>query len=172
MKLTKCENNHFYDADKFRLCPHCTHTPKEEHTSDLYGKTQDNVDTQVPDKQALLQYKMSNSQNTVGWLVCIEGPMRGESYPLYEGINHIGRESHMDVALYQSREILPEDHALITYEAENYRFTLTPTFLQYANVLLNGVIIVDSNPLKNYDTILLGDCTLQFIAFCNEQYHW
>jgi hypothetical protein len=50
MKLTKCENNHFYDADKFRLCPHCTHTPKEEHTSDLYGKTQDNVDTQVPDK--------------------------------------------------------------------------------------------------------------------------
>lgn len=172
MKLTRCKYNHFYDADKFRLCPHCTHTPNDELTSDLYGKTQNSVETFVPDEQALLQYKVSNSQNTVGWLVCIAGVTRGESYPLYEGTNHIGRESHMDIALYQSREILPEDHALITYDNQTYQFTLEPTFSQHAKVLLNGIIIVDPKPLKNYDTILLGDTTFQFIAFCNEQHHW
>ncbi len=172
MKLTKCENNHFFDADKFRICPHCTHIPKVEHTTDIYGKTQDTIDTEIPDEQMLLQYKASNCQHTTGWLVCTEGATRGESYPLYEGTNHIGRESHMDIALYESREVLPEDHALIIYDSKTYRFRIEPTFSQHANVVLNGMIIVDPQPLHNYDTIVLGDTTFQFIAFCNEEHHW
>ena len=172
MKLTKCENNHYYDADKFRLCPHCTHTPKTENPSDLYGRTQNNIDTEMPDDQTLLQYKASNSQHTVGWLICIEGATKGESYPLYEGANHIGRESHMDIALYESREVLAEDHALILYDDQTYSFTLEPTFSQHANVILNGIIIVDPKPLRNYDTIVLGNTVFQFMAFCNEEHHW
>ena len=172
MKLTKCKNNHFYDADKFRLCPHCTHISNDKCSMDLYGKTQNGIETLVPDEQTLLQYKSSNSHNTVGWLVCMTGATQGESYPLYEGVNHIGRASHMDIALYQSREILPEDHAIITYDNETYHFTLEPTFSQHANVLLNGFIIVDPKPLHNYDTIILGDTSFQFVAFCNEEHHW
>ena len=40
------------------------------------------------------------------------------------------------------------------------------------NAFLNGMIIVDPQPLHNYDTIVLGDTTFQFIAFCNEEHHW
>lgn len=37
MKLTKCENKHFYDADKFDACPHCE--KKVATTQDRPGQT-------------------------------------------------------------------------------------------------------------------------------------
>ena len=41
MKLTKCENRHFFDADKNSSCPHCERTgiakPKVEDASDTVG---------------------------------------------------------------------------------------------------------------------------------------
>ncbi len=63
MNVTKCTNGHFFDADKYDLCPHCgavaivkTATApveeKKQHTS-LFGrkKAEDNVDmAAMPDK--------------------------------------------------------------------------------------------------------------------------
>lgn len=47
MKLTKCNNNHFYDADKFSQCPHCGQSVKQPTVSQ----------TQVPQSQWELSQK-------------------------------------------------------------------------------------------------------------------
>lgn len=33
MKLMKCENNHYYDGDKYAACPHCKHSQMEKRPS-------------------------------------------------------------------------------------------------------------------------------------------
>jgi len=44
MKLTKCEKNHFYDADKFATCPHCKKLETSNEPS-LTGKQPTVVET-------------------------------------------------------------------------------------------------------------------------------
>lgn len=45
-KIIKCENGHFYDADKFASCPHCKVTGQEEKKAKNSSKVED-LDTMV-----------------------------------------------------------------------------------------------------------------------------
>ena len=110
-------------------------------------------------------------QKTTGWLVCIKGNMIGESFPIREGKNRIGRSTAMDIILLYENSISREDHACILYEPANRTFTLTSKHTQ------NIVKVNDQEPsgfitLHNRDVITLGKCTLVFISFCNEVFGW
>ena len=53
MNLVKCDNAHFYDADKFDSCPHCANLSANVSASDLLGKHQKQVETVIPDESSL-----------------------------------------------------------------------------------------------------------------------
>ncbi|MBO5469881.1 MAG: hypothetical protein J6A03_09130 [Lachnospiraceae bacterium] len=50
MHLIKCENEHIYDKDKFRSCPHCSKIRIEVRQPDTYGFGQKDVETATPEK--------------------------------------------------------------------------------------------------------------------------
>lgn len=174
MNLIKCENEHYYDSDKFDSCPHCANIAAEVKIPNLLGNNQNKIDTIIPDQAVLKDYQKMGHRRVAGWLVCIEGEMRGESFTLYEGINHIGRAPHMDVALFREPTVSRENHALVTYQNATNDFILSVEPDTVAPVLYNNTLIKKSLSQTLYarDILTLGECQLCFIPFCNEHFNW
>ena len=166
MDLTRCENGHYYNKEKFPSCPHCAHVP----TFLVRQGEQADIDTAIPNADAVQQINHT-LRKTTGWLVCTKGNMVGESFPVREGKNRIGRSTAMDIILLYENSISREDHACILYEPADRTFTLTSKHTQ------NIVRVNDQEPsgsitLHDRDVITLGKCTLIFISFCNEVFGW
>ncbi|MGN0154153.1 MAG: FHA domain-containing protein [Lachnospiraceae bacterium] len=174
MNLVKCENEHYYDSDKFDSCPHCANLTAEVKVPDLLGKAQKQIDTMIPDKSILKDYQKIGHRRVTGWLVCIEGEMTGDSFPLFEGVNHIGRAPHMDVVLFKEPTVSRENHAVITYDEDSNTFIFSAEDNTKAPVLFNNSLLKKkfSQTLSARDILTLGECQLCFIPFCNEHFSW
>lgn len=90
MNVVRCENGHFYDADVFKICPHCK--------SSINAKTEcllmPNMD--IKQDNSMEPSVHPNTENyklekrlVVGWLVAIDGILYGDFIPLYEGENDV-----------------------------------------------------------------------------------
>ena len=82
MKLTKCENGHFYDSDKYPECPYCN--------ADLL-KDRSIVRTGEAEQPAAVETAAPAGPVT-GWLVVLDGPAKGRDlrlgvYDVLVGIN-------------------------------------------------------------------------------------
>lgn len=166
MNLIKCENAHFFDADKFVSCPHCANEAAGVTLADLTGSRQQEIDTASPEEPAGI-----SKPKTTGWLVCTEGAARGESFTLREGENHIGRASHMDIRLSREPSVSRENHAVITFTPEDSSFFLSSTE-HPDTVWLNGTPLVNAAALHSGDRITLGTCTLMFVPLCGGSFSW
>ena len=71
MKLSKCENGHFFDSDKYPECPYCNPALKSG------GGIVQTQDAAAPEAVP--------SGPVAGWLVVTEGPGRGRDLRLGEG---------------------------------------------------------------------------------------
>ena len=168
MNMIKCEKEHIYDADKFDSCPHCANIKAGVNIPDMLGKEQSEIGTLIPAEEKKNNYRMRLSRNTVGWLVCTSGTMKGESFVLREGENAIGRAQHMDVVLSEEPTVSRNKHAVIVYEKPFvYRLERTSD-----HVLHNGKSCQSSQTLSSRDRIQLGDCELIFIPLCDGTFSW
>lgn len=169
MKLTKCPNNHYYNADKLPYCPHCINLETGISVQNLEGMNQKSVETvsteHIIDSINALQRK------TIGWLVCIKGNMQGESFILYDKKNYIGRSPNMNICLSKEPTVSRENHACIQYNAETNVTTITPGSTSNS-ILLNDTELTDTAILCDRNLIQLGDCILLYVALCNESFTW
>lgn len=171
MNLIKCENEHFYDADKFLSCPHCSNQIARVHDQIGANQKQGKIDTKPPDTQTEEPIRENFLGKTVGWLVCVEGCVSGESFTLREGNNYIGRAAHMDISLIYEPTVSREKHAVITYDSADNSFSLSSP--EHSDrTFCNGKAVYEKKVLKNRDFITLGDCSLLFVALCNSSFHW
>ncbi len=169
MDLIKCENNHFYDSEKFISCPHCANQIAGVAVNDIMGTEQNQVATAIPSSGQHATFNTNG--NTVGWLVCVEGSMRGESFVLREGDNYIGRAANMDIALLYEPTVSREKHAIISYDsAKNACILYSPE--HHDQTFCNNKEVKTKRTLKNRDFISLGECSFLFIAFCNASFRW
>lgn len=168
MKLTKCPNGHYYNADKLPYCPHCTHLESNISIEDISGLQQHNIETLSVDQPSALNIE---KRRTVGWLVCISGEMYGESFILYGGANHIGRNPNMNICLAKEDTVSRNIHATITFDTEKQEFTLCKG-VSGKPVLVNNELNTKTTPLVNHDVIQLGDCQLLFVALCGDEFSW
>jgi acetyltransferase-like isoleucine patch superfamily enzyme len=166
MHLLKCENEHIYDSDKFRTCPHCSRITFDAAGLDIYGLNQADVDTEIPGDELQENYERIAMRRTVGMLVCVEGAMLGEGFLLKEGENSIGRASNMDVALTREVTISRKEHAIIYYDRNTDSFTLT-VGKEDAVVLCNDVWVKTNCRLQDRDELVLGECRLVFVEAGN-----
>lgn len=172
MKLTKCENNHYYDGTKFASCPHCINQKTAPHFSSILGLRQKKIPTKAPmpsDSDEVTYPSLHH--NTVGWLVCLSGAMRGESFPIWEGENRIGRSSNMDIVLFREASVSRENHASITYSPEAGSFLLAAPGYS-ASILLNDIPLEQASTLSAKDRIQLGGCLLLFVPLCDGAFNW
>lgn len=187
MNLTRCENGHFYDADRFDTCPHCNQTTlstvlQDENDEKLYTMPMDGEqskpDIVIPTSstedgaQATIGY-FSDIPNepVVGWLVAIEGPHFGQDYKLKTGRNFVGRSSSMDVVLDKDASISREKHAIVLYEPKSNIFLVQPGDAKELSYL-NDKVVLTATELKAYDVLSLGGTKLLFIPCCSDKFNW
>ena len=81
MKLTKCENGHFYDGDKYPECPYCNTELLKDHSIVHAGA----AEQPGPAAQAA-----APAGPVAGWLVVLDGPARGRDLRLGVGRSFLG----------------------------------------------------------------------------------
>lgn len=191
MNLTRCENGHFYDAERFDACPHCNQTSvstvlegpdgEKEYTMPLnvdpvpgggLGSIISEVSETEDGSQVTIGYFGAvQTEPVVGWLVAIEGSNYGEDFKLKTGRNFIGRASNMDVSLNGDSSISREKHAIILYEPKSNVFLVQPGEAKEL-FYLNDKVVLTATEINAYDVLSLGATKLLFIPCCSDKFQW
>ena len=112
----------------------------------------------------------SQTEPVVGWLVCVEGAMRGNDYRIRAGYNYIGREIG-DIHIRGDQTISRQRHAKIAYDADTHQYFFSPD--EGRNLLrVNGKTIMIPVELHNYDILTIGQTKLMFVALCGDHFSW
>lgn len=108
----------------------------------------------------------------VGWLVVISEMGRGASFALHDGVSKVGRGTDQTVCLdFGDNSISRDNHISIAFDAEQNKFFVGHS--GKANLVrINNVPLLSTEELKSKDLIRLGETTLRFIAFCEEDFGW
>lgn len=195
MNLTKCSNGHFYDADKYASCPHCsgsaqavddgvtvslssdsdmpTEMLKGDDISTLNLNSSAGEENKPMDEGATISY-YSDSIGTdpvVGWLVCLNGGHFGESFPLKAGRNFIGRSANMDVVLDTDTFVSRERHAVIIYEPKS-RIFIAQAGDSRELFYMNDKVVLNNELIKARDIFTIGRTRLLFVPLCGENFSW
>ncbi len=133
------------------------------------------ADTHV---QALMETapvaKTETAQETfpIGWLAVVNGPGRGASITLTEGLMQIGRNDDQSIQLdFGDTGISRSNHAVIAYDPEDRKCYLGHG--GKANLVrLNGKPVLSTTPLSNGDTIRISETSVRFVAFCDDDFDW
>lgn len=189
MNLTRCENGHFYDADRFDTCPHCNQTAistvlQNEAGEPEYTMPMDQPKPAPPEPDPGFNRGFQNDDDTqvtvgffgghepvVGWLVCVEGNHYGEDFKLKSGRNFIGRAAEMDIALTGDASVSRQKHAVVVYEPKGGLFLVQPGDAKEL-FYLNDKVVLGAAEIHAYDVLMLGKTKLMFIPFCSEKYRW
>lgn len=115
---------------------------------------------------------LSNGQSepVVGWLVCVEGPMRGVDFRLHDGYNYIGREEG-DVHIGGDTAISRKNHAMVAFYSKRNTFHVGPS--DGRNIIeLNDEPILTPVEMKSHDILTVGNTKLMLVALCCDKFSW
>lgn len=193
MTLTKCDKGHFYDGDKFTVCPHCSNMGQEDTPTvsarpmPFANEGGDDVTVTVgapekkpvgiEDDEVTLGYFSaigeieSKKDPAVGWLVCTKGKLAGEDFRLKSGRNFIGRDPTMDVCLAGESKVSRKRHAAVIYDPKRNSFLAQPGESKEL-VYLNGELVVNACKISRGDKLEIGDVELLFVPLCDENFQW
>lgn len=172
MNLIKCPYNHIYNADHYPSCPDCANlkiSDSETSIADQHDIITDTVERAVTD------IEISADSYLAGWLVCIEGPDYGSSYPLHSGTNAIGRGANMDVHISKDLKVSRYIHATVIYDNNSVSYSLQVRNGVNAVWVNDSPIIADNEDavvLHDRDRIRIGNTTFIFIALCGDDFSW
>lgn len=194
MKLKKCKYGHYYDEDKFSMCPHCSSKGiKANKTIEI----KDSVDKQVTQKKSesanggkalkdavkdALEEKQKKEEqqrkerkvsalNPVGMLVCTDGMQSGNVFSLTSGENYIGclRNGELIVTSMMKNEI--SYFLEVQYQPANNSFLIVPIQSE-VGMIVNDSRIEQETKLNAYDKIAVRDNMLMFVPICGEHFSW
>ncbi len=117
--------------------------------------------------------KVSGFEPVVGWLVCTEGPEKGQDFRIKPGVNEIGRkpESAGGIALGgDDKAISRRWHAVIEYFDRENEFFLNRK--DNPEVWLNGNRVLSLTKLESFDRLQFGGTPYVFISLCSESFKW
>ncbi len=198
MAMKRCGNGHFYDDSKYQQCPYCgisnmdaskTVPIVQERPENIppsgnagaVGKTVSKAASQSvgtttanpgdEGKTIGIMQSRKGIDPVVGWVVCIEGPSKGQDYRIKSERNFVGRDSSMDISISGDMGISRENHAVISYNPKNNGFRLFPGD-GHGIVYLNDEEVYSPVELKKGDIIEMGETKLMFIPICGEDFQW
>lgn len=195
-QLVQCPNGHYYNSALHNTCPVCAQGGGVPPTEGIDGgagsvppsgageigggfvKTEPpfldrNTPGAVPFQPTMIGGDLNvqgGTEPVVGWLVCVEGPMRGNDYRLHSGYNYIGREMG-DVRIAGDQQISRQNHAMIAYDDTDIVYYVGPSAGRNL-IKVNGKTVLNAVELHNYDVISVGTTKLVFVALCGEHFQW
>ncbi len=171
MRMVKCFKGHMYNAEKFSGCPQCAVLEAGGKITDMADGIQDEIDTEDPVTVKRQVYEIVGRRKVVGCLICVEGMMRGEGFFLVEGDNDIGRGANLEVVLSKEITVSRKAHACITYDAEHNEYVLSVAEGK-KDVLYDGIMVEKPISIKSGKLLRIGNCSLRFVAFCDDDFSW
>lgn len=110
-------------------------------------------------------------QPVVGWLIGLNGTVRGSIFELRAGRNFIGRAPESEILLADDNAVSYSRHASVIYEPN------TRTFIAQAGesnglIYVNGEMVLNGAQLSAYDRITVGKTNLLFFPLCSEAFAW
>lgn len=112
----------------------------------------------------------SQLEPVVGWLVCVDGPLRGVDFRIHDGYNYIGREEG-DIHIHGDTQISRAKHAVISFYAKRQTFHVGPA--DGRNIIeLNGEPVFSPMEMKSFDVLTVGSTKLMLVALCGEHFSW
>lgn len=113
----------------------------------------------------------------VGWVVAILGPLKGKSFPLHMGQNHLGNEIRNDIIISKSIDdgISTFNHINIEYDHIENAYYVSRGNEGHSLAYINGKRLSggQEKQLKHGDSIKLSKkTTIRFIPFCDSTFNW
>lgn len=199
MEAKQCPKGHYYDTQKYTSCPYCKEngdettpiggtipltsdnfeplSPTEPITADDYPapgpapSPDPNVTPAEDEPNVTKPYDEANLGfvPTVGWVICIRGPHKGQDFRLVTGYNKIGRSSEMAVSLPMDDQISRDSHAIIAYEPIKKKFFAAG---DKNMIYINDSFIMGMQEIHANDVIRVGASELMFVPLCGDVFSW
>ena len=159
MKLTKCPNGHFYDADKHPEGRYCN------------GGLEAGSAIARPGAAAEAGLAAASKGPVAGWLVVLDGPARGQDLRLGEGRNFLGVDAAGNPAVLDANSPLAVRRGIVVYDPQDNNWCALPGS---SNELctLNGKSLIEKMPLTAGDTFAVGGAQLRFVLLCGPEFNW
>jgi hypothetical protein len=107
-----------------------------------------------------------------GWLVVKDGPGKGASFALSQGVSQIGRNPDQTVSLdYGDMAISRQNHAAIAYDPASHQFHVGHGGKSNL-VRLNGKPLLSTEVAGDGDEIQIGETTLVLKVLCTPAFNW
>lgn len=126
---------------------------------------------QPPPQERTVAASQLNAQKryVVGWLVGLNGTLRGESYAVRMGRNVIGRDRRSDIVIQD--EQASSHHADLVFRPEERRFILMD-HNSTNGTYVNETEIEPRRDLLPKDVIRIGSQKFLFTPLCHDGFHW
>ena len=196
MSVVQCSNGHYYESEQYSSCPFCEQQSLANEISGLGNDNQEDIrslltvmdgisnerelakqltqhyleEVEENDKTIGLFFNAENIQPVVGWLVCEEGPERGNSYKIIAGRNFVGRSHKSDIVIYDDQSISRENHCSVVFEPKTCNFYIMSS--EHAITLINGEILTDAVCITDDDVISIGKSKFRMIPYCKKGREW
>lgn len=105
----------------------------------------------------------------VGWLVGLNGPTRGESFPIRMGRNVLGRDRRSDVIVNDDQA--SSHHADLVFRPDERRFILMD-HNSTNGTYVNEAEIEPRRDLSGNDVIRIGSHKFLFMPLCHDGFYW
>ena len=134
-------------------------TPKNEAPKQTVAPSR----TIIIDEKSGFGESDKERRKLTGFLVTYSISANGDFFPLYEGINRVGRAASNDVVV--ADDTVSGEHLVIAYYPQNRKF-----YFEMVGLTQNGTYVNDKffpkggDELKNFDLITIGSTKLIFIA--------
>jgi len=162
-RMLRCPVGHVWDPRvSGKMCPTCGFVVNGDRKAEALPRAVEELETEL-----LYQY----IEPVVGWMACIAGPRRGQSFTLHAGKNFIGRGDDMDVQILGDLDVSRSNHACIAYDPKNRKFMLVPGDSD-GIVYLENKSIFHATELMDLSRIQIGNTTLVFRPLCGEHFSW
>ncbi|MBY5918459.1 FHA domain-containing protein [Rhizobium leguminosarum] len=108
----------------------------------------------------------------VGFVVIVSGPGRGSHFPIYNGMNSLGRDASNTIVIdFGDDKISRESHCFLTFDDEDGAF-----WIQHGGksnlVRLNDKPVMEPVAMTDGDYIRVGASKFRFVALCNASFNW
>ena len=196
IKMIECPNGHYYNAAIHAACPECakngtaddgrfpkTMAPGAAPAAQppVMGHTMPVNNREVPSGGPATPFGVptmpggnlagdSQLEPVVGWLVCIDGPLRGVDFRIHDGYNYIGREEG-DIHIHGDNQISRQKHAVISFYAKRRTFHVGPA--DGRNIIeLNDEPVFSPVEMKSHDVLTVGSTRLMLVTLCGPRFSW
>lgn len=105
----------------------------------------------------------------VGWLVGLNGPNRGESFPVRMGRNVLGRDKRSDIVVTDDQA--SSHHADLVFRPEERRFILMD-HNSTNGTYVNETEIEPRKDLAGHDVIRIGSQKFLFLPLIRDDFYW